>query len=76
MAEPAPPSFPAECRVFIDGIDCTYWLFHEDTITPDELLHRWRNVDISMYVKGVGLHTIKITAESGVGRVDARVAIS
>lgn len=69
-------SFPAECKVFIDNIDCTYWLFGSDTITPSELLHRWVDIDISQYVKGNGLHTLKITALSGVGRVDARVALS
>jgi len=71
-----PPSFPENCRVFIDGIDCTYWLFGKETITPTELDHRWHDVDISLYVKGPGLHKLQITAESGVGRVDARVALS
>lgn len=69
-------SFPAECKVFIDEIDCTYWLFGSDTITPTELQHRWRDIDISMYVKGAGLHTLKVTANSGVGRVDARIELS
>lgn len=69
-------SFPSECKIFIDDIDCTYWLFGSDTITPTELQHRWRDVDISIYVKEVGLHTLKVTATAGVGRVDARVAIT
>lgn len=71
-----PASFPADCRVFIDGIDCTQWLFGKETITPTEVQHRWRDIDITSYVKGVGLHTIKITAEAGVGRVDARVELA
>lgn len=69
-------SFPADCKVFIDNIDCTYWMFGSDTITPTELLHRWRDIDISQYVKGVGLHTLTITSAAGVGRVDARVELA
>lgn len=69
-------SYPSECKVFIDNIDCTYWLFGSDTITPTELQHRWRKIDISQYVNHVGLHTLKITATNGVGRVDARVELS
>jgi len=68
-------SFPSECKVYIDNIDCTYWMFGSDTITPTEILHRWREIDISQYVKGSGLHTLKITSTAGVGRVDARVAL-
>jgi len=70
------PAFPTDCRVFIDNIDCTQWLFGSETITPTELKHRWRDIDISLYTKGIGLHTLKITAEAGVGRVDARLEIS
>lgn len=74
MAEPA--SFPADCRVFIDDVDVTPWLFGgRETITPTELKHRWGKIDISLYVKGPGLHKLKVTAESGVGRLDARLEI-
>jgi hypothetical protein len=69
-------SFPAECRVYIDNIDCTQWLFGSDTITPTEIQHRWRKVDISQYVKGAGLHTLKVVPTSGVGRLDARIELS
>lgn len=70
------PSYPSECKVFIDDIDCTYWLFGADFITPTEIMHRWRKVDISQYVKGAGLHTLRVTAGAGVGRIDARVELS
>lgn len=71
-----PPAFPSECKVFIDNVDCTYWLFGENTITPDEILHHWRKIDISQFVKGAGLHTVKVTATAGVGRLDARVELN
>lgn len=71
-----PPSFPSDCKVFIDDLDCTFWMFGSDTITPTEIQHRWRGIDISQWVKVPGLHTIRITAVAGVGRVDARVEIS
>lgn len=70
------PAFPTDCRVFIDNVDCTQWLFGSETITPTLIKHIWRNIDLSLYVKGPGLHTLKITADAGVGRVDARVEIS
>lgn len=69
-------AFPTECKVFIDNVDCTQWMFGSDTITPTEIKHQWRDIDITNFVKGPGLHTIKITAAAGVGRVDARVEIS
>ena len=70
------PSYPSECKVFIDDIDCTYWLFGADTISPTELQNSWRKVDISQYVRGAGLHKLKVTATNGVGRIDARVELS
>ena len=70
-----PPAFPANCRVFIDNIDVTVWLFGTETVTPDEVRHRWRDIDITQYVKAPGLHTLKVTAEAGVGRLDARIAL-
>lgn len=74
--ETVPASFPTECKVYIDNLDCTYWMFGSDTISPDEIQHRWRNIDISQWVKTPGLHTLRVTSGAGVGRVDARVEIS
>lgn len=69
-------SFPTDCKVFIDDIDCTNWMFGSDTISPTEIQHRWRNIDITQYVKVPGLHTLRVVPLAGVGRLDARVEIS
>lgn len=68
--------YPENCRVLIDGKDVTAWLFGEDTITPSPAKHNWSNIDITQFVKARGNHTIEITAEAGVGRVEVIVEIA
>lgn len=67
--------YPENVRVFIDGKDVTEWIFGEDTITPTAAKHNWSNIDITQFVKARGTHTIEITAEAGVGRVEVIVEI-
>lgn len=68
--------FPEVCRLFLDDIDITFTVFGTDTVSPDDLLHTWRNIDISTYVSTPGYHTFRITSEGGdSGRVEIRVKI-
>lgn len=67
--------YPTGIRVFLDDEDVTKQIFGEEIITLTDLQNTWRNVDITPYVKYAGLHKLRITAESGVGRVDAKVKI-
>lgn len=67
--------YPENVRVFIDGKDVTEWIFGTDTVTPTAALHNWSNIDITQFVKAKGTHTIEITAEAGVGRVEVIVEI-
>lgn len=62
--------YPENVRLFIDGKDVTSWVFGADTITPSEAKFAWRNIDITQFVRSKGVHTIELTAESGVGRVE------
>lgn len=68
-------SYPTGVKVFIDDMDITKFIFGVDTITLSDLQNRWRNIDITPYVKYAGLHKLRVTAEAGVGRVEARVNI-
>lgn len=67
--------YPTGIKVFIDDEDITKIIFGEETITLTDLENTWRDIDISPYVKYAGLHKLRITAESGVGRVDAKIKI-
>jgi len=66
-------TYPTDVKVFLDDEDVTKFIFGGDTITLSDLNNRWRNIDISPYLKYAGLHKLRITAGSGVGRVDAKV---
>lgn len=68
--------YPEKVRMFIDGKDVTSWVFGADTITPTEIKNSWTNVDITQFVRTKGTHTIELTAESGVGRVEIIIEMS
>lgn len=68
-------SYPTGVKVFLDDEDITKQIFGEETITLTDLENAWRNIDITPYIKYAGLHKLRITAESGVGRVDAKISI-
>ena len=67
--------YPTDVKIFIDGKDVTKWIFGAATVTLSSVNNTWRNIDISSFVRGAGLHKIEITAGNGVGRVEARVEI-
>lgn len=67
--------YPENVRVLIDGKDVTNWMFGVDTINPSDAKHSWTNIDITQFVKAKGTHIIEITAEAGVGRVEAILEI-
>jgi len=68
--------YPTDVKVFIDGVDVTKWIFGVDTVTLTNVDNTWRDIDISSFIKGVGIHQIQVTAGGGVGRVEARVEIT
>jgi len=62
--------YPEEVRIFIDGKDITTWVFGVPTINPSIEKFSWTNIDITQFVRSKGVHTIQITAEAGVGRIE------
>lgn len=67
--------FPTGVRILIDDEDITFWLFGNDTVTLNELEYRFEGIDLSPYCTEPGQHTLTITCDAGVGRVEARVEI-
>lgn len=67
--------FPTGVRVLIDDEDVTFWLFGSDTIELSELEYRFEGIDLSPFASEAGQHTLKITCDAGVGRVEARLEI-
>lgn len=67
--------YPTDVKVFIDDQDVTKMIFGDDTITLTDLENTWRDIDLTPFVQYTGLHKLRITAGSGIGRVDAKVSI-
>jgi hypothetical protein len=84
-------AYPTGLKIFIDGEDCTYYIFGTNSFTPAAGNNVLRNIDITPYLrlpdnltgdrkfrdtnKGADVHTIEITAEDGNGRVECRVEV-
>lgn len=68
--------YPTEVSILLDGKDITKWIFGQDTITLSNVANTWRNIDLSSYISGPGIHTLEVQCVSGVGRVEARLEIS
>lgn len=84
-------AYPTGLKIFIDGEDCTYYIFGDNTFNPDEENNSLRDIDITPYLRTIdnltddknykaglqnsNVHTIEITAEDGNGRVECRVEV-
>lgn len=68
-------SYPTGIKIFIDDEDITKIIFGTEVIELTDLENTWRDIDITPYVKYSGTHKLRITAESGVGRVDAKITM-
>jgi hypothetical protein len=84
-------TYPVGLKIFIDGEDCTYYIFGKNTFSPIEGDNVLRDINITPYLrlpdnltgdrkyrdtnKGANVHTIEITAEDGNGRVECRVEV-
>lgn len=82
--------YPTGLKIYIDGVDATYYIFGSNTFNPDANNNTFRNLNITPYLRhldktgpsvmrtqeGVSdLHTIEITAADGSGRVECRVEV-
>lgn len=68
--------YPNDIQVFLDGEDITYFIFEEDTFNPDSTNYIIRNIDLTAFVQSAGVHTLRIVAGDGNGRVDARFSVT
>jgi hypothetical protein len=70
-------AYPQAVRVLIDGVDITTYLFGKDSINIVDGQNIFRDLDISAFVKGAGVHYVEITSGGNVysGQVEARVEI-
>lgn len=81
-------AYPTGCKIYIDGKDCTYYIFGANTFDPGPDNNTFRDIDITPYLRKIAdnpaaskapqasnLHTITITALDGNGRVETRVEI-
>jgi hypothetical protein len=70
------PSFPQNCKLFIDGEDVTYYIFGVTEFSPDATTAIWRDIDITDYLAShTGIHKIEIVPTSGSGRAEIRLEI-
>lgn len=69
------PEYPATCRIFIDNKDATQWIFKTSTFSPDKFHHVWRNIDLTNFIKSFGVHKIRVTCETGIGRCEGRIEV-
>lgn len=67
--------YPTGVKIYLDGKDITRYIFNSEIIVLSDADHVFRNIDLTSFIKGPGLHTLEVTADSGTGRVEARVEI-
>lgn len=71
-------AYPTGLKIYIDDKDATFYIFGVNKLDPDPLQGTdiFRDVDITPYLrKTPGRHTVKVTAENGNGRIEARVEV-
>jgi hypothetical protein len=68
-------TYPTGIRIYVDDVDVTYWIFGEETLELNEIEYRFPDIDLSPYCAEPGEHTLEITCDDGIGRVEARIEI-
>ena len=44
-------AYPTGLKLYIDGIDATFFVFGANTFDPDEMTNTFRNIDITPYLR-------------------------
>jgi hypothetical protein len=68
-------AYPTGIRILIDDEDITSWIFGTDTLEINDIENRFTDIDLSPYCSDPGEHTLTVSCDSGVGRVEARIEI-
>jgi len=48
-------AYPTGLKIFVDGIDATYYIFGKNTFDPDEINNTFRDIDITPYLRKIGI---------------------
>jgi hypothetical protein len=44
-------AYPTGLKIFIDGIDATFYIFGANTFDPDDITNTFRDIDITPYLR-------------------------
>jgi hypothetical protein len=44
-------AYPTGLKIYIDGVDCTYYIFGTNTFDPDTARNTFRDLDITPYLR-------------------------
>jgi hypothetical protein len=44
-------SYPSGLKIFIDGVDCTYYIFNANTFDPDSDNNIFRDINITPFLR-------------------------
>jgi len=44
-------TYPTGLKIFIDGVDCTWYIFGANTFDPSSIKNVFRNLDITPYLR-------------------------
>ena len=66
--------YPKGVKVWVDGQDISTFVFNKDKVDTDITMREWNDIDISVWCRVPGRHTLTVTSETP-GRVETRVEI-
>jgi hypothetical protein len=44
-------AYPSGLKIFIDGVDCTYYIFNSNTFDPDSTHNTYRDINITPFLR-------------------------
>lgn len=44
-------AYPTGLKIFVDGIDATFYIFGKNTFDPDDVTNTFRDIDITPYLR-------------------------
>ena len=44
-------AYPSGLKIFVDGVDCTYYIFNANTFDPDTTNNIFRDIDITPFLR-------------------------
>ena len=44
-------AYPSGLKIFVDGVDCTYYIFNDNTFDPDPTNNIFRDINITPFLR-------------------------